>query len=77
MKTRRNRIEEPQRLRERGGRRHKAGQGRTLDELCAQYGDSRKHAITLLTDTLPRRWRWGYRTMPSTSIRCGRRRRNS
>lgn len=41
------------RWRERYARRHKEGKARLLDELCEQYGYSRKHAIRLLGDTLP------------------------
>ena len=54
MKNTLNRIEELDRLRERYAHRNKEGKSRMLDELCEQHGYSRKHAIKLLTDTLPR-----------------------
>jgi hypothetical protein len=54
MKMEKQDIEEQlERLRERYGRRNKTGRSRMLDELCEQYGYSRKHAIKLLRDTLP------------------------
>ena len=49
-----DRNEQLQRLRERYERRHKGGKARMLDEFCAQHGYSRKHAIKLLGDALPR-----------------------
>ena len=42
------------RLRERYARRSKAGKSQVLDELCAEFGYSRKHAIKLLNATLAR-----------------------
>ena len=49
-----SREEQLPRWRERYARRHKEGKARLLDELCEQYGYSRKHAIRLLGDTLPK-----------------------
>lgn len=43
-----------QRLRTRYARRGKPGKSRLLDEWCEQYGYSRKHAIKLLRDRLPK-----------------------
>lgn len=43
-----------ERLRERYGRRSKEGKCRMLDEFCEQHGYSRKHAIKLLSDGLPK-----------------------
>jgi hypothetical protein len=43
------------RLRKWYTRRGKEGKSRLLDELCEEYGYSRKHAIKLLRDRLPRR----------------------
>src|SRR5712664_4010871 len=49
-----SREQQLQRWRERYARRHKEGKARLLDELCEQHDYSRKHAIKLLGDTLPR-----------------------
>ncbi len=49
-----NRNETLQRLRERYRRRNKEGKARLLDEFCEQHGYSRKHAIKLLGDALPK-----------------------
>lgn len=54
MPNRLDRNEQLGRLRERYGRRNREGKSRMLDELCEQYGYSRKHAIKLLADRLPR-----------------------
>ena len=43
-----------QRLRTRYARRGKPGKSRLLDEWCEQYDYSRKHAIKLLRDRLPK-----------------------
>jgi len=43
-----------QRLRARYARRGKQGKSRLLTECCEQYGYSRKHAIKLLLDRLPK-----------------------
>lgn len=48
------RQEQLQRLRERYSRRNKEGKARMLDEFCEQHGYSRKHAIKLLGDALPK-----------------------
>lgn len=53
MPNRLDRNEQLERLRERYGRRRREGKSRMLDELCDQYGYSRKHAIKLLADGLP------------------------
>jgi hypothetical protein len=41
-------------LRNRYGRRGKEGKSRLLDEVCEEYGYSRKHAIKLMRDRLPK-----------------------
>jgi hypothetical protein len=48
-----DREEQLERLQERYAGRAKEGKGRLLDEFCEQYGYSRKHAIKLLTNSLP------------------------
>ncbi len=49
-----SRDQQLQRWRERYARRHKEGKARLLDELCEQHEYSRKHAIKLLGDGLPK-----------------------
>ena len=49
-----SREEQLCRWRSRYARRNKQGKARLLDELCEQYGYSRKHAIKLLADSLPK-----------------------
>ena len=49
-----NRNNELQKWRWRYERRQKEGKSRLLDEFCEQYGFSRKHAIKLLRDQLPK-----------------------
>ena len=49
-----DREQQLQRLRERYVRRNKEGKARMLDEFCEQHGYSRKHAIKLLGDWLPK-----------------------
>jgi len=53
MHRRLDRNEEIKKWRWRYNQRAKAGKSRLLDELCEQYGFSRKHAIKLLKQTLP------------------------
>src|SRR5262245_50193189 len=54
MSNRLERQEELHRLRERYARRHKEGKACLLDEVCEPYGYTRKHAINLLGDSLPK-----------------------
>src|ERR1051325_1529119 len=54
MSNRLERQEELRRLRERYARRNKEGKARMLDEFCEHYGYTRKHAIKLLGDSLPK-----------------------
>ena len=49
-----DRDNELQKWRWRYERRQKEGKSRLLDEFCEQYGFSRKHAIKLLRDKLPK-----------------------
>lgn len=49
-----SREEQLCRWRSRYARRNKQGKAQLLDELCEQYGYSRKHAIKLLADSLPK-----------------------
>jgi hypothetical protein len=49
-----DRREQLEVLRERCTRRNKEGKARLLDEFCEQHGYSRKHAIKLLGDSLPK-----------------------
>ena len=48
------REQQLQRLRQRYGGRGKAGKTRLLDEFCEQHSYSRKHAIKLLGELLPK-----------------------
>ena len=50
-----DRNDELNKWRWRYDRRARPGKSRLLDELCEQYGFSRKHAIKLLGDRLPAR----------------------
>ncbi len=56
------RKEELVRLRQRYAGRGKEGKTRLLDEFCAHHGYTRKHAIKLLSDGLPK---------ASGQTRCG------
>jgi hypothetical protein len=52
MKMRQSVAEQLERMRERYRRRNREGKSRILDEVCEQYGYSRKHAIKLLRGRL-------------------------
>ena len=51
------RLEQLNRLRQRSAGRGKQGKARLLDELCEQFGYSRKHAIKLMRPIAARRSR--------------------
>jgi hypothetical protein len=54
MSNQLSRPQELQRLRERYARRNKEGKSRLLDEFCEHYRYTRKHAIKLLAQSLPK-----------------------